>query len=66
MANRNETFDITIMKELGSQGFLGPTIKGYNCAGVGYVAYGLIANAIGTFSISYCNINIVLFCRARR
>ena len=48
-ANRNEVFDKEIMTELGSQGFLGPTLKGYNCAGVGYVAYGLIANAIGTF-----------------
>eukprot|EP01035_Chromulina_nebulosa_P028295 gene28294-37342_t len=45
-ANRNEVFDKEIMTELGSQGFLGPTLKGYNCAGVGYVAYGLIANAI--------------------
>ena len=48
-ANRNEVFDKEIMRELGSQGFLGPTLKGYNCAGVGYVAYGLIANAIGTY-----------------
>lgn len=53
MANRNETFDINIMKELGSQGLLGPTLKGYNCAGVGYVAYGLIANAIGTVFILF-------------
>jgi glutaryl-CoA dehydrogenase len=35
------------MKLLGKQGFLGSTLKGYNCAGVGYVSYGLIANAIG-------------------
>ena len=35
------------MKELGSQGFLGPTLEGYSCAGVSYVSYGLIANAIG-------------------
>ena len=58
-ANRNEVFDKEIMRELGSQGFLGPTLKGYNCAGVGYVAYGLIANAIGTskpifFVCTYC------------
>lgn len=46
MANRNETFDVEIMKELGEQGFLGPTIQGYGCPGVGYVSYGLIANAI--------------------
>jgi glutaryl-CoA dehydrogenase len=47
------------MKELGSQGFLGPTIKGYNCAGVDYVAYGLIANAMGTFSISFITTFII-------
>eukprot|EP00597_Dinobryon_sp_UTEXLB2267_P013803 CAMPEP_0170117126 /NCGR_PEP_ID=MMETSP0020_2-20130122/12776_1 /TAXON_ID=98059 /ORGANISM="Dinobryon sp., Strain UTEXLB2267" /LENGTH=342 /DNA_ID=CAMNT_0010345569 /DNA_START=240 /DNA_END=1268 /DNA_ORIENTATION=+ len=41
------------MKELGSQGLLGPTLKGYNCAGVGYVAYGLIANAIENVDSGY-------------
>jgi len=43
---RNETFDVNIIKEMGELGLLGPTIKGYDCAGVGYVAYGLVANAI--------------------
>jgi glutaryl-CoA dehydrogenase len=28
MANRNETFDKTIMKEMGEIGLLGATIKG--------------------------------------
>lgn len=28
---------------MGSIGVLGPTIKGYGCAGVSSVAYGLIA-----------------------
>jgi glutaryl-CoA dehydrogenase len=45
-ANRNEVFDPKIMQEMGELGLLGPTLKGYGCAGIGYVAYGLIANAI--------------------
>jgi glutaryl-CoA dehydrogenase len=45
-ANRNEVFDKAIMKEMGDVGLLGPTLKGYGCAGLGYVSYGLIANAI--------------------
>ena len=39
--NRNETFDKNIFKEMGDLGLLGATIKGYNCPGVSYVAYGL-------------------------
>ncbi|KAG8179492.1 hypothetical protein JTE90_027204 [Oedothorax gibbosus] len=42
MANRNEVFDKEIIKEMGSVGVLGSTIKGYGCAGVSSVAYGLI------------------------
>lgn len=45
-ANRNETFDRNIMREMGEMGLLGPTLKGYGCAGIGYVSYGLIAHAI--------------------
>lgn len=45
-ANRHETFDRAIMQEMGELGLLGPTIDGYGCAGVGYVSYGLVANAI--------------------
>lgn len=45
-ANRKGKFDRSIMKEMGEMGFLGPTIQGYGCAGVGYVSYGLIANAV--------------------
>jgi glutaryl-CoA dehydrogenase len=40
--NRNETFDPIVMREMGELGFLGATLEGYGCAGVGYVAYGLI------------------------
>ena len=42
-ANRHETFDISVMKEMAELGFLGATIDGFGCAGISYVAYGLIA-----------------------
>lgn len=42
-ANRHETFDRNIVREMGAAGFLGCTLHGYGCAGVGHVAYGLIA-----------------------
>ncbi len=40
--NRNETFDRAVMREMGALGFLGAPLEGYGCAGIGYVAYGLI------------------------
>ncbi len=40
--NRNETFDPVVMREMGALGFLGAPLEGYGCAGIGYVAYGLI------------------------
>jgi glutaryl-CoA dehydrogenase len=40
--NRNEHFDPVVMREMGELGFLGATLTGYGCAGIGYVAYGLI------------------------
>jgi len=52
MANRNEIFHKEIMKELGTLGYLGPTIKGYGCAGVSSVAYGLLAREIERYSYS--------------
>jgi hypothetical protein len=39
-------FNPSILPEMGSLGLLGPTISGYGCAGVSYVAYGLIAREI--------------------
>ncbi|KAJ0176677.1 hypothetical protein K1T71_007856 [Dendrolimus kikuchii] len=45
-ANRNETFDKEIYKELGELGALGCTIKGYGCSGVSYVTYGLITKEL--------------------
>lgn len=44
--NRHETFDPEIMKELGELGFLGANIPEYGCAGIGFVAYGLIAREL--------------------
>ena len=41
-ANRDESFDRTVMKEIADLGFLGATIDGYGCAGISYVSYGLI------------------------
>ena len=51
--NRNESFDKNIFKEMGAIGLLGSTIKGYNCPGVSYVAYGLIAREIERVDSSY-------------
>ena len=52
-ANRNEKFDKSIYKELGELGLLGATIKGYECQGVGYVAYGLITHEIEKVDSGY-------------
>ena len=52
-ANRNETFHPEIYKEMGELGILGASIKGYGCAGVGYVSYGLIAREIERVDSSY-------------
>lgn len=40
--NRNENFDPQVMREMGELGFLGAPLEGYGCAGIGYVAYGLV------------------------
>ena len=52
-ANRNETFDKGIYKEMGQLGFLGAPINGYGCAGTNYVSYGLIAREIERVDSSY-------------
>lgn len=52
-ATRNETFDPAIMLEMGAQGLLGSTIEGYGCAGVSYVAYGLIAREVEKIDSGY-------------
>ena len=53
MANRNESFDIAVMREMAELGFLGATLEGYGCAGIGYVAYGLIARELERVDTAY-------------
>ena len=53
LANRNEVFDREIMREMGSVGLLGATIKGYGCSGVSSVAYGLIAREVERVDSGY-------------
>ncbi|MDB9783845.1 acyl-CoA dehydrogenase [Gammaproteobacteria bacterium] len=52
-SNRNETFHPEIFKEMGDLGILGATIKGYGCAGINYVSYGLITREIERIDTSY-------------
>ena len=52
-ATLNDSFDRAIMTEMGAVGLLGSTIEGYGCAGVSYVAYGLIAGEIEAVDSSY-------------
>ena len=52
-ANRNETFDVEVMREMGAMGFLGATIEGYGCAGINFVSYGLVARELERIDTSY-------------
>jgi len=52
-ANREEKFDPEILKEMGELGFLGCTLEGYDCAGIGYVSYGLIAREVERVDSGY-------------
>ena len=52
-AFRNETKDREIFRELGELGVMGPTIKGYGCAGVSNVAAGLISREIEAVDSAY-------------
>lgn len=53
-ANRNEHFDVDIMKELGALGLLGATLpEKYGCAGVNYVVYGLVAREVERVDSGY-------------
>ncbi len=52
-ANRHETFDPELMKEMGKLGLLGATIDGYGCPGVSQVAYGLIAKEMEAVDSGY-------------
>jgi glutaryl-CoA dehydrogenase len=53
MAARHEKFDREIMNEAGAMGLLGSTIEGYGCAGLSYVAYGLIAREVERVDSGY-------------
>lgn len=52
-AYRDEHYDTKILKEMGDLGFLGATIQGYGCAGVGSVAAGLITKAVERVDSGY-------------
>lgn len=53
MANRNEQFDKAILAEMGEMGVLGCTIKGYECAGVSNVIYGLLTKEVEKVDSGY-------------
>lgn len=46
-------FDAKIMREMGEVGLLGATIKGYGCAGVSSVSYGLMAREVERVDSGY-------------
>ena len=52
-ANRHETFDRAIFRDMGAAGLLGSTITGYGCAGVNYVSYGIVAREIERADSAY-------------
>ena len=52
-AYRNEQTDPKIFREMGELGLLGPMIQGYDCAGMNYVCYGLIAREIESVDSGY-------------
>ena len=50
---KKEIVDKSIFKEFGNMGLLGPTIKGYDCAGESYLTYGLIAKEVESIDSGY-------------
>ncbi|KAI5116075.1 hypothetical protein M0805_004386 [Coniferiporia weirii] len=52
-AQRTEKFNRAIIPEMGQLGLLGPTIKGYGCAGVSSVAYGLVSREVERVDSGY-------------
>jgi glutaryl-CoA dehydrogenase len=52
-AYRNEETDPAIFREMGELGLLGPMIEGYDCVGMNYVCYGLIAKEIEAVDSGY-------------
>lgn len=52
-AFRDDTFNPQILPEMGKTGLLGATIKGYGCAGINYVSYGLIMRELERVDSGY-------------
>jgi glutaryl-CoA dehydrogenase len=52
-AYRKEETDPEIFREMGALGLLGSTIEGYDCAGVNYVCYGLMAREVEAVDSGY-------------
>jgi len=46
-------YDPAIIRELGALGYLGCTIKGYGCAGMSHVSYGLVAREFERVDAGY-------------
>ncbi len=53
LQNRHEDFDREILNEMGELGFLGAFIDGYGCAGIGFVASGLIMRELERVDTAY-------------
>ncbi|HVL55712.1 MAG TPA: acyl-CoA dehydrogenase family protein [Burkholderiaceae bacterium] len=53
MHHRHEQFDRDVLPEMGELGFLGAFIDGYGCAGIGFVASGLIMRELERADTSY-------------
>jgi glutaryl-CoA dehydrogenase len=52
-AFRAAAFDPTVLREAGSLGLLGGSIKGYGCPGMSYVAYGLVTREVERIDSAY-------------
>ena len=50
---RKEETDPFIFREMGELGLLGSTLEGYNCSGVDYISYGLVAREIERVDSGY-------------
>ena len=51
--NKNKFFDKDLYRVFGRLGFLGSTIKGYGCAGVSNISYGIIAKEFEAVDSGY-------------
>ena len=51
--DRNNDFPSNLWKKMGNLGLLGSTIQGYDCPGVDYMSYGLVAREIEKIDSGY-------------